>query len=98
MERTPGHPSLDPRYQRTQESRGRVARVRESEARFSAAFRASPVFITIARMDDGRYVLANEAFLKWTDYRLEEVLGHNSKELSLWADPADRDRFWEELR
>ena len=81
-----------------EELRASEARLRESDARFSAAFRASPVFITIARMDNGRYVLANEAFLKWTDLRLDEVLGRNSLELSLWADPADREPFWEELR
>src|SRR5262249_7389015 len=74
------------------------ARLRESEARFSAAFRASPMFITISRVDDGRYVLANEAFLKWTCYRSDEVLGRNSLELALWADPAEREPFWQELR
>src|SRR6266850_3774851 len=56
------------------ELRASEERLRESEARFSAAFRASPVFMTIARMDDGRYILANEAFLKLTGYGLEEVL------------------------
>ena len=80
------------------ELRRSEARFRESEARFSAAFRASPVFITISRFDDGRYVLANEAFLKWTGYRLEEVLGRDSNELELWANPADRAHFWTELR
>ncbi|MBI3853598.1 MAG: PAS domain-containing sensor histidine kinase [Verrucomicrobia bacterium] len=74
------------------------AALAESEARFSAAFRASPVFITISRMDDGRYVLANEAYLNWTGYRLDEILGRTSRELGLWADPADREPFWEELR
>ena len=39
------------------------ARLRESEARFGAAFQASPVFITILRMQDGGYVLANDAFV-----------------------------------
>ncbi len=80
------------------ELRASETRLRESEARFSAAFRASPVFITISRMNDGRYVLVNEAFLKWTGYRLEEVISHNSQELSLWADPAEREPFWAELR
>jgi PAS domain S-box-containing protein len=80
------------------ELRASEARLRESEARFSAAFRASPVFITISGMEDGRTVLANEAFLKWTGYRLDEVLGRNSLELGLWANPADRETFWEELR
>jgi PAS domain S-box-containing protein len=74
------------------------SRLRESEERFSAAFRASPVFITISRFDNGRYVLANEAFLKWTEYRRDEVLGRDSAELALWADPHERDLFWDELR
>jgi len=73
-------------------------RLRESEGRFSAAFRASPVFITISDFEEGRYILANEAFLKWSGYRLDQVLGHNSAELALWADPAERTPFWEELR
>jgi PAS domain S-box-containing protein len=74
------------------------SRLRESEGRFSAAFRASPVFITISDFDDGRYILANEAFLKWSGYRLDEVLGRNSAELGLWAEPSERAPFWEELR
>jgi PAS domain S-box-containing protein len=79
--------------------RARAERLlRESEARFSAAFMASPVFMTIARFSDGRYILANEAFLAWTQYRHEEVLGKNSLELALWADPAEREPFWAELR
>jgi PAS domain S-box-containing protein len=73
-------------------------RLRESEGRFSAAFRASPVFITISDFAEGRYILANEAFLKWSGYRLDEVLGHNSAELGLWADPSERAPFWAELR
>ena len=73
-------------------------RLRESEGRFSGAFRASPVFMTISDFDEGRYILANQAFLKWSGYRLDEVLGHNSEELALWADPSERAPFWEELR
>jgi PAS domain S-box-containing protein len=73
-------------------------RLRESEGRFSGAFRASPVFMTISDFNEGRYILANEAFLKWSGYRLDEVLGRNSAELALWADPSERAPFWEELR
>lgn len=72
--------------------------LRESEARFSAAFQASPVFITICRVDNGHYVLANEVFLSWTGYNLSEVVGRTSEELGLWADPSEREPFWAELR
>jgi PAS domain S-box-containing protein len=69
----------------------------ESEARFSAAFQASAVCMSISRMDDGKYVLANDAFLQWTSYSLDDVVGRTSLELGLWADPADRDSFRQEL-
>jgi PAS domain S-box-containing protein len=78
--------------------RASEARLRESEARFRAAFRASALCMTISRMDDGKFLLANEAFLNWTGYRHDEVAGRVSQELGIWADNADRDRFWQELR
>jgi len=46
----------------------------ESEARFSAAFQASPILIGIARMSDEQFVLANDAFLNWAGYTRDEVL------------------------
>jgi PAS domain S-box-containing protein len=80
------------------ELRASEARLRESEARFSAAFRASALCMTISRMDDRKFVLANEAFLNWTGYRLDEVVGRSSEQLEMWPDPVERERFWEELR
>jgi len=70
----------------------------ESEARFSAAFQASPVFIAVARMSDGRFVLVNDAFVNWADYTREEILGRNTNEISVWEDQKDRETFWEDLR
>lgn len=80
------------------ELRASAERLRESEARFSAAFHASPVLSAIARMDDGRFVEANEAFVAWSGYRRDDVLGRTSAELNLWVDSAARAAFWEELR
>jgi len=73
-------------------------RLRESEARFSAAFRASPVFMTICRMSDGRWMEANDAFLQWSGSTRDEVVGRNSLELGLWSNPEARTRFWAELK
>ena len=70
----------------------------ESEARFSAAFQASPVFIAVTRMDDGRFVLANDAFVNWTGYRRDEILGRNTTQLSVWDRPEDREAFWQQAR
>ncbi len=80
------------------ELRESAERLRESEARFSAAFRASPVFMTISRMSDGRWVEANDAFLNWSGFRRDEVVGRDSRELGLWPDPEARARFWAEMR
>lgn len=72
--------------------------LRESEARFSTAFHASPLFLTILRVNDTRFVEVNEAVLRWSGYTREEFLGRSSAELKLWVNPADRERFWAELR
>jgi PAS domain S-box-containing protein len=70
----------------------------ESEARFSAAFQASPIFIVIATMSDGRFVLVNDAFAKWAGFSREELLGRSSRETSVWERDEDREAFWAELR
>jgi PAS domain S-box-containing protein len=70
----------------------------ESEARFSAAFQASPILIGIARMSDERFVLANEALLNWAGYTRDEVLGRKTTELSIWERPEDREAFWADMR
>jgi PAS domain S-box-containing protein len=86
------------RKQAEEESRASEARLRESEARFSAAFQASPAFIGIMRMSDEKYVLANDAYLNWLGYSREEVLGRNCIELGLWEDLAERDSVLEDMR
>jgi PAS domain S-box-containing protein len=70
----------------------------ESEARFSVAFQASPIFIAILRMSDGRFVLANDAIVTWAGHSREEILGRNTTELSVWERQEDREAFWAELR
>ena len=70
----------------------------ESEARFSVAFQASPVFISILRMSDGRYVLANDAFLNWLGCLQEEVLGRTSAEFGLWENHGERDSALNDMR
>jgi PAS domain S-box-containing protein len=74
------------------------AELRESEQRFSAAFQASPAFIGIMRASDEKYVLANDAYLNWIGYPLEEVVGRTCVELGLWEDTADRDAVLKELQ
>jgi len=69
----------------------------ESEARFSSAFQASPIIIIISRVSDQRFVLANDAFVRWSGYTREEILGCNGLELGMWERPQDRQWFWDDL-
>jgi len=72
-------------------------RLRQSEERFSKAFRSSPLPITISTRADGRYVDANEAFLRMVGRPWEEIVEHTANELNVWSFPKDRTRMVEEL-
>lgn len=72
--------------------------LRESEARYEAAFRLSPFRLTINRVDDGRFIEVNDAFLRDLRKTREEALGKTSVELGLWADPEMRERYIQRLK
>lgn len=72
-------------------------KLRQSEERFSRAFRSSPIAITISEKEDGRYLDVNDAFLKMVGFSREEIVGHTSTELNIWAFPEDRARMIREL-
>jgi two-component system, NarL family, sensor histidine kinase UhpB len=64
--------------------------LRESEARFSRSFAASPIITLITRRDDGRIIEANEAFTQVTGYERAEVVGRTPVEIGLWLEPHAR--------
>jgi PAS domain S-box-containing protein len=74
------------------------AALRASETRFSAAFRLAPFRLTINRLDDGRFLEVNDAFLVDLRRTRDEVIGRTSVELGLWADPSMREHYIERLR
>ncbi len=80
-----------------EELRKSEARLRESEARFSTAFRASPVLITISRLSDARFIEANDAFVRWIGLNHDEIVGHDSGELGIWMNLEDRTKFLTDL-
>ena len=69
----------------TEQERAKEA-VRISEDKFHKAFRSSPEWFVISTLEDGKYLDVNDAFLKATGYRREEVIGHTSVELGIWED------------
>lgn len=68
-------------------------KLRESEERFSAAFHASPNLISITRLSDGMIMEVNEGYTQLLGYSRAESIGKNTKDLSIWFDPADREMF-----
>jgi PAS domain S-box-containing protein len=60
-------------------------RLRESEARFSGIFRASPIGMSITRLADGQVIDVNPAFLDMFGYTRDEVIGRTTLELNMWA-------------
>ena len=63
----------------------------QSEERFAKAFMLHPAPMSITSQPDGRVLEVNESCLKLFEATREELVGHTTTELGLWADPADRD-------
>jgi len=74
------------------------AALAESEARFSAAFHGSPAFINLVRMSDGQYVLANDVFLSFLGYSIQDVVGRTCAELGVWEDPRERESVLHDMQ
>src|SRR5262245_60937125 len=73
------------RQQRAEEA------LRASEHRFTLAFNASPVPITITTFRGGIFVDANDSFTRLSGYSREELIGRSTRELNMWADLRQRD-------
>ncbi|GMV93090.1 MAG: hypothetical protein AMXMBFR82_28680 [Candidatus Hydrogenedentota bacterium] len=58
----------------------------------------SPFSMSIATLADGRFFDVNEAFIMRTGYAREEIIGHTSAEIGLWADGENRQRIVDALR
>ncbi len=69
-----------------------------SEAKFSALFALSPVPMLVRRLEDGRVLHTNPAFLSLTGYTQESLAGRSMDELAVFEPAAMRQRFERELR
>jgi two-component system cell cycle sensor histidine kinase/response regulator CckA len=79
------------------ETKNSLQQLQQSEERFSKVFRSSPLAITIASKEDGRYIDVNDAFLKMLELQREQVIGHTSRELNIWYDPMSSGAMIREL-
>lgn len=74
------------------------AALRQSEEKFSKAFRASPSAILISTLADGRLIEVNDSFLNLYGGKPEDVLGQTATDLNLWASPNHRAEMVQHLR
>ncbi|MGV3755940.1 MAG: PAS domain S-box protein [Verrucomicrobiota bacterium] len=64
--------------------------LRQSEERFSRAFHALPIPVSISTFGEGRLIDANDAFLRLFEHEREAAIGKTVLELGLWEDTAER--------
>jgi two-component system, cell cycle sensor histidine kinase and response regulator CckA len=79
------------------ERRSAERALRESEALFAKTFQSAPVFMVVATLDDGTIVRVNDAALRLSGCRRDEVIGRNSLELG-WISAEQRQAFAETVR
>lgn len=65
--------------------------LRISEQKFSKAFTASPIAMSIATLEEGRYLDVNDAFCTLMGYEREEIVGQMRP--TIWNHPQDRDDY-----
>jgi PAS domain S-box-containing protein len=67
--------------------------LKESEEKYSVAFRSSPMIVTIIDLESYSYIEVNDSFIDATGYTREELIGRPLTELNLWADPENEERI-----
>jgi PAS domain S-box-containing protein len=64
--------------------------LKESEEKFSAAFRSSAALMAISTKHDGKLIDVNDTFLDTLGYSRYEVIGKKATELGIYQQPSDR--------
>ncbi|MFZ5586436.1 MAG: PAS domain S-box protein [Thermodesulfobacteriota bacterium] len=80
------------------ERKAAEAAIRQSEEKFAKAFMASPAWVAISTLEEGRYLDVNRAYLASTGYSRQEVIGRTTAEVGIWHDPAQRRQMVERLK
>jgi len=71
--------------------------LRDSEDRFSKAFRSSPNPLLISTFEAGRCIDVNDVFLRSLGYNRKEIIGRTTQELKLWDKWSERSEMIQSL-
>jgi PAS domain S-box-containing protein len=74
-----------------------VRLLEESEQRLAKMIEASPEAITMAGLEDGKFVSVNPAAERLSGYTREEMVGRGSVEVGFWPDPEERQSLISDL-
>jgi PAS domain S-box-containing protein len=72
--------------------------LKQSEEKFSTIFHKSPVGKTLTSIKDGVFYDVNEKFIKSLEYSKEELIGHTSDELKIYANTEDREKIVKKIK
>jgi PAS domain S-box-containing protein len=72
--------------------------VRQSEATLRQIFDASTDCISLIDAETGQFINLNQAFVEFTGYSRDEIIGRTGIELGFWGDPSEREAFYRVLR
>ncbi len=73
------------------------SKLQESEEKFAVAFHKAPFTMALTDVNTGRIEEVNDAFAKILGYTRKELIGKQTVDLGLWANPNDRDAVLKEL-
>ncbi len=74
------------------------AALKDSENKFSTAFKANPEMLILSEPETGRILEVNNTFLDIFGFSMEEVIGKTSLELGIWPTAAERMRLLISIR
>ncbi len=72
--------------------------LKESEEKFSKAFRSNHISMSLSELETGRFLEVNNGFEKLTGYSREQAIGRTSLELNIFANPDDRQAIVHKLK
>jgi PAS domain S-box-containing protein len=70
---------------------------KQSEQRFSLAFRSSPAALLITSLSNGSIIEVNDSYCTFVGYSENELLGKSITGLNIWQDPSEREKMLKEL-